>query len=258
MSELMLKRKPLAEAIFEIRWRLQDVKRPVLDPDYKFVIGRLYDEVKDEYPFIQSMEISKLPEDVVFGLIQYRFRNDENEWPLVQIGPGVLTVNDTDNYKWSDFEKRVIKVVNSFFSVHPNSEQLKITATILRYVNVIKFDFDNDDIYKFLKEQMGITISLNPELLDDARVEGKPLEFTFNFCHRCSSPKGTINLKFSRGKSERSDAEVLLWDNFFYTRLNDVPAMPSELGDWLNQAHSVAEDWFFKLISKGQLLERFK
>ena len=65
MIRKVLKNKPLAEAIFELRWELQEPAQGMkVDPHYKILIGVMYDKVEDE-------------------------------WPLIKIGPGIITLNDT-------------------------------------------------------------------------------------------------------------------------------------------------------------------
>jgi uncharacterized protein (TIGR04255 family) len=37
----------------------------------------------------------------------------------------------------------------------------------------------------------------------------------------------------------------------------DVPKTKEELPKWIEEAHNLTDDWFFKII-EGKLLERFK
>lgn len=48
----------------------------------------------------------------------YRY-SSENGFPMVQLGPGVLTLNTTDDYYvWEDYSKEVKSLTNRFFSVY--------------------------------------------------------------------------------------------------------------------------------------------
>ena len=110
----VLKNKPLVEAIFELRWELEEqVSGAKTDPHYKILIGRMYDRVKDDYPYHEELPTATIPDEIAGYIIQHRFRKDKDMWPLIQVGPGIVTLNDTEGYVWDDFEER-IKTKNCF------------------------------------------------------------------------------------------------------------------------------------------------
>jgi len=86
-----------------------------VDPHYKILVGSLYEQLKEEYPFHQQLPTAFIPDEMLGYLVQHRFRKGENQWPLVQIGPGIITVNDTEGYIWEDFKNRIERVVNILF-----------------------------------------------------------------------------------------------------------------------------------------------
>jgi uncharacterized protein (TIGR04255 family) len=99
MARKILRNKPLLEAIFELRWELQEQAPGLkLDPHYKILIGSLYDRVKDEYPFHEELPTATIPDEISGYIVKHRFRKSENGWPLIQLGPGVVTLNDTEGY----------------------------------------------------------------------------------------------------------------------------------------------------------------
>lgn len=81
----ILKNKPLVEAIFELRWDLQEpVPGIKIDPHYKLLIGRLYDKLNDEYPYHEQLPIAAMPDEILGHVVQHRFRRNKDEWPLIQ------------------------------------------------------------------------------------------------------------------------------------------------------------------------------
>ena len=48
-----------------------------------------------------------MPDEFTPHIVHHRFRVSPDGWPLLQVGPGVFTVNDTANYRWTEFEKRI-------------------------------------------------------------------------------------------------------------------------------------------------------
>ena len=92
-----LKHKPLVEAILELKWREAPEAEMIRYPYYGVLVGRLSDRVEEEYPFQERLPTADLPE-LIAGQMQvatHRFRSAANEWPLIQIGPGVMTFNET-------------------------------------------------------------------------------------------------------------------------------------------------------------------
>jgi len=253
----VLKNKPLVEAIFELRWDLQERTSGMkVDPHYKILIGRIYDKLKDEYQFHEQLSTASIPDEIAGYVIQHRFRKDKEKWPLIQIGPGVITVNETEEYVWEDFEKRSIQAVNTLLESYPASENgLKVNYLALRYIDAIDFNFEKDDIFSFLKEHMKITVDLYSNLYNSTMVEKLPLRFDWSFSFRSSKPNGAINLRFFRGKKKESDA--LIWETMVQSIAGEVPEIPTEINYWLKNAHDLTDNWFFKLI-EGELLRRFE
>lgn len=256
MPRKVLKNKPLIEAIFEIKWGLKDISEGLrIDPHYKILIGSLYSKLKEEYHFHEMLPSASIPDDIAGHIIQHRFRKGKNQWPLIQIGPGILTVNDTDGYIWEEFEQKIIQAANDFFEIYPEPETLKIKSLLLRYIDAVEFDFTSGDIFNFLSGKMKTTVQPYERLFSDTGVAKAPLSFDWRFSFPCIKPEGIINLRFSRGKKENVDS--LIWETMVQSTNEQVSAMPEGITDWLNDAHNLTDDWFFKLI-EGDLERRFE
>jgi len=249
-----LRNPPLIEAIFEMKWQLQE-SAPGLthDPHYDLLIGRLYDRLERYYPFHQQLPAASIPAEMLAGVVQHRFRTSQDKWPVFQVGPGVLTVNDTQEYTWDDFRARILEAVNTLFDVYPGP--LTINNLVLRYVNAVEFEFDNENVFEFLRHQLKTDISLHPMLFEESGVQKSPVSLDCRFTLKCNQPESTINLRFARGNKQNLDA--LFWETFVATSLDHIPELPSELEKWLQDSHNVLEDWFFKLV-EGDLLRSFE
>jgi len=257
MERIILKNKPLVEAIFELRWELQSIKTGInIDPHYKLLIGRLYDRVCKEYPFHEQLPTANIPEEMVSYVVQHRFRKGENKWPLIQIGPGIMTVNDTEGYVWEDFGERTLKAVEALFKAYPDAkENLKINRLLLRYIDAIHFDFENEDIFVFLKENLKTEIHLYEKLFENTTVEKRASQLDLRFSFPIQSPEGVIYLRFAKGK--KNEIPALIWETMVEITGKDAQKIQSQIEQWLNEAHDLTDDWFFKLI-EGDLLRRFK
>jgi uncharacterized protein (TIGR04255 family) len=255
----VLKNKPLIESIFEMRWKLQKSGPGLLiDPHYKIIIGRIYDKLNFEYAYHENLPASSIPEEMVGYVVQHRFRKKKNEWPLIQLGPGIITVNDTVGYTWEDFEKRILEAIKVLFEVYPDSKNtLNISNMMLRYIDSINFDFEKDNIFDFLANNMKTKIDLCPELFKETGVKTLPFGFDLRFSFRSSNPNGVANLRFVKGKNKDSDA--LIWETMIQSISSDFSNNINEsiIQKWLIKAHDLTDHWFFELI-EGPLERRFE
>lgn len=257
MGRKILKNKPLVEAIFELRWELQEPAQGMkIDPHYKILIGRMYDRVKDEYPFHEQLPTATMPDEIAGYVVQHRFRKDKDKWPLIQIGPGIVTLNDTEGYIWEDFENRAYYLLDTLFEAYPDAENnLKPNGLLLRYIDAVDFNYEKEDIFTFLKDKLKVTIQMHGELFDETGVSNLPLGFDLKFSFPSAKPKGAVHLRFVRGK--RKDIDALIWETHVQSIGDDAPKVKDEIRKWVVNAHELTDDWFFKMI-EGELLRRFE
>src|SRR3954453_16834026 len=89
-----LPKKPLVEAWFELRWKIdENPKRKGIVSN--ILLGRYYDKIRTSYPAPEELSAAMVPEEMIPYTARHRFRAAEMQWPLTQLGLGILTVNDT-------------------------------------------------------------------------------------------------------------------------------------------------------------------
>lgn len=256
MTRRILTNKPLVEAIFELRWELPEPSPGIrVDAHYKILIGSLYDRVRDEYPFHEQLLTATVPDEIAGYIVQHRFRKGDNLWPLIQIGPGIITLNDTAGYVWEDFERRISQLIGILFETYPNSDNLKFNGLLLRYIDAIDFDYNKDNVFSFLKSKMKMDVEVHQGLFKGTGVSKLPLNLDLKFSFASDKPKGVVNLRFARGHRDGGDA--LIWETMVQTSGELVPQNREEVKNWIGHAHELADDWFFKII-EGDLLRRFE
>lgn len=252
----LLKNKPLVEAILEVRWELEAGHAPEMkrDPYYKFLLGKLFESVKKEYPHHEELPAAVAPEEFTPYVVHHRFRAAPSGWPLLQVGPGVFTVNETEAYEWEKFERWINEAIPKLVAAHPQPEALKFNTLMLRFVNAISFDFAKVNALKFLSEKMGMNFSLPASIFEDGIVGSSPMEISNQLVFSCTKPKGVLLFKFNSGKKHESPA--LIFQIWLASRGGQVPAMPDGFGEWASAAHAIIERSFFQLIA-GDLEKEF-
>ena len=96
-----------------------------------------------------------------------RFRQNGARGLLLQIGPGILTVNATPPYKtWTDFEPEIRKGLEALFVARSESENGRpFTGLSLRYLDAFNDSLTGRrDIATFMKAVLGIEVLL-PEAI---------------------------------------------------------------------------------------------
>lgn len=242
--------KPLIEAIFEFRWRIPSEEG---DPHYPLFVGRLYDRVQPTYPFHEPLPTAEIPLPVAGNIIQHRFRVQKSRWPLIQVGPGIVTVNDTESYIWQDFGQRAKLLVKAIYEAHPNTEQLNVSGLVLRYLDA--FDLDSDtNMLAYLSDMLKSTVSFPSTLFQDNSVSSNPKTLNVMASFITEKPKGNILVTFKSGKHK--EKQSLVMELAVRSDFLDLPKMPEGFEEWVEAAHRLTDDWFFKFI-EGELERRF-
>ena len=256
MSSVELKHKPLVEAILEFKWELptQTADGIEADPYYSLLLGRFSERLGSDYPIHEPLPAAQIPNNLVTHVPKHRFRTSRDGWPLIQVGPGVMTLNETDGYTWIDFKNRCRQALESLLSAHPAKEEFKAQDIMLRYIDAVDVDFGQESVFDFLREKMKTNISLPDGLFADDRVKMNPVGFNWQVSFPTDDLGGNATLRFSVGK--RNDRPALIWETLVQTAKGRVPPIPDGSMEWLEKAHELTHDWFFLMID-GELKRRF-
>jgi len=257
MSGQALKNPPIVEAFVEIRWELKEsTPHGKYDPNYQFLLGVFHDKIKSEYPYHEELPTSKIPDEVTGHVVKHRFRTSEDDWPLVQIGPGVMAINETKKYDTFDsFKPKAINAMNILFNSYPKRKELNITSLRLRYINAYEFDFSKHKVQEFISNEMHIKTEI-PSFFQvgDKNIEELPISYSQKTSLRCNEPPGIVSFHVDTGHKLKQRA--ILWNHIFESKNEDVPDMPDNFEEWLQAAHDVIHLCFDGVI-EGKLKTEF-
>ncbi len=254
MSERQLKNPPIVEALLEVKWALKssDGMQPI-DPNYQLLLGSFWQLVKGSYPYHERLPAATIPDEVTGPVVKHRFRTKKGEWPLLQLGPGIMSVNETEKYTtFEKFKPLALDAIAKLFQAYPGD--LQIDSLMLRYIDAVEMDYSKDDVSQFLRDSMHVPVGLPEFLLKCPDLEPKPANLVFRTSLRCKTPPGMGTLSFSTGLKEGKRS--LVWEQILQSAGDDIGQMPSEFEKWLTAAHAIIDGWFWKII-EGELKGRF-
>lgn len=234
---------PLIEVIFELRWQIRQKSDLT---KYQYLIGDLYSLIKNDYPIRESLAPPEFPTDVLINNPVHRFRTDKNTYPLVQIGPGVLTLNTTDdNYFWNDFFIWSETLMDRFFEVFPiGSETFKPN---LSYLDFFKFNFKSENAYDFVNKFFNLTFRQ-----DFIKTTVNPSNLDIGYFYE--TELGNLSVTLKKGQNAKKEEGLVM-----QTTLHGKDSMTKKDNtlSWLDKAHSFSSE-LFKEITKENLYNSFK
>jgi len=251
-----LSKQPLIEVSFELHWKNKE--NEIIDPNYRLLIGSLYEHMKEKFPEYESLPTVHIPEEALppkNKIIQYRFWSKNKTWPVVQLGHRILTVNMNKNYdKWETFKPIIEYVVNKFLEAYPKKDALTLEKLILRYLDAFPFNFIDNNILEFLKDKLHTNINIDfGEDKRKQRMDYKPISINFRLTYILHEPEGLLELGFFKGTVEAR--ENLIMESVVLSQ--DDPSInpeTSEIMSWLDKAHDMT-DFVFSQLIRGKLEE---
>ncbi|OQX79446.1 MAG: hypothetical protein B6D61_03520 [Bacteroidetes bacterium 4484_249] len=239
-----LNNAPLQEVIFELRWK---VSGPEELQRFNYLHGDLYSLVKKDLKYRETLLPPEIPVELYINRPIYRFRPVKGGYPLIQIGPGILTTNTIDqDYYWEKFNTFTKDTLNNLFNVFQFPSGTNIDLA-LQYHDFFEFSFSNQNIYKFLKDNLHIYFN------QDFFITSKnPNEISLGFSY--NTEFGTFVIKINKGKNQQNKEGVIVQFKVLHRKFE---LEGEKIMTWVNNAHDICSDTFIKL-TKGDLYNSFK
>lgn len=255
-----LENKPLVEAIFELRWRLISHQAPGIaaDPGFRIFLGKYYDRVKRDYPVVVDLPSSAVPEEITPHQVRHQFRKAKDDWPLTQVGPGIMTVNETSGYLWDSFHPRLLSAIEAVYHSYPSEiAPFQPISGALKYIDAIEYNPVDSQlpVLAFLRSHLHTGIEIEPLLFDTPAERESPLGLNLSIAYRLTKPLAVAQLMIAMGTREGKPS--LIMETTVTSLDNAVPRDPRDWRQWLIEAHAISDRWFFALV-RGQLLKEFE
>lgn len=248
MSLSKLPKAPLQEVIFEARWQLNPDPsgKNWIDPQFDFALGKFQDLVKREFPETIEKYPKDIPNQFLAHQTMYQFWKSKDHWPVIQIGPGVLTVNDTDeNYIWEDNYLPLIQ--RTLRNLEQAYDSIRFQQYSLRYIDVV----DVED-YGFDSWQGFVQSHVNFSFENQFDTKGQLSSLQFNQVFNVPDI-GQLSVAFSSGVNKKKKP-TFMWQ--IGVLQQEVSADTVALEKWLDEAHDCTSQ-VFKDFCKKEFYESF-
>lgn len=246
-----LPKAPLQEAIFEIRWELdiEPSNNQQLDVGFALAQGKLQEIVKDDFPFYKRKIPHLLPDQALLYQVVNQYWKKPDTWPVIQLGPGIFTVNDTDkNYDWPKTYSPLIKrSLDWIFKAYNN--KLRINSASLRYIDSVKLkDYSYEGRWQeFIQEHFNFTFVNN----FNTRGPVKNIQFDQFFE---LEDKSALHVAMQGGAYRKTDDEALIWQTAV---VKSDKFEKESLLSWVEKAHTITSD-LFKEMTKPHFYGSFR
>ncbi len=241
---------PLQEVIFEIRWSLEPKEETgqLWDPGFELATGRLSTIVENRFSYYKRIVPNEIPEQILLYRPVHQYWSGEDIWPVLQLGPGIFTINSTE--QWYDWETTFRPLIQDAVQwlLQAYKDTIKIRFASLRYIDGIKVDD-----YGGLKDgwQSFIKRNFNFEYHNffDTRGLQKQIQVNQKFDLEDASQ---LLLQMSDGI--RDNKIAFIWQTAFYKK---DEFETTSLFAWADKVHAMAHDLFKEMI-KPELYESFR
>lgn len=263
-----LVKTPLEEAWITIRWQLKKYGPSdgfQKDEEFPIALGNFAKEVQNRFTHRVAKKENEAPLDFLPYIPRYQFRvNGNNGWPLVQLGPGIATLNYTYMYNWSSFLNDALFLREKLLIAYQNVK-LKPESISLKYRNAFGYNYKKNDLLSFLREKLNFEVRMPEGIPGKEILNSSALDINFSTVFDIKEPKaqgiftlvtGYKTVKNKEGNEQKE--EHLINDIEIISKGDNCPDYYDETAfkKWVDEAHKIATEWFFSLI-KGDLLKSY-
>lgn len=232
---------PLQEVIFEMRWALSPGKESgESDAGFELASGRLSTIIEEEFPHYKRTFSTEIPDQLMHYHVVHQYWSGEKKWPVIQLGPGIFTINCTDEeYDWDlVFQPLLAKGISWLLQAY--RQPLSIVFASLKYIDSIKVDdyggLDSGWL-EFIHKHF------NFELNNRFSVRGLLKQVQINQTFELEDGS---DLQIQIANGTRNNENALVWQTAIFKKDN---FNNEKLVSWADEAHTIAHELFEKMIN---------
>lgn len=237
MSSIKLKNAPLKEAIFELFWTspLDHTGFPI-DNEFDLAQGKFSSIISSAFPTHKRIFPANSPVKM-YGRPFHQFWKGEVKWPVTQLGPGILTVNDTnENYIWDpNYRNDIHAAINALNNSY--SKKLSFNKVSLKYIDTVDIP-STENITNFIGK------NLQTDLINKYELPGtfKGLNINQVFTHNESQ----VGINIQTAINNVNGNKAIIW---ITSVEKNGEFSADDIFGWLDQAHNTSSTLFVKMLN---------
>ncbi len=242
----VLRNPPIIEALLELKWEVGDQQAGMVDKKFKLYPGIFSEKIKNQYPEIEILDGARIPDEMNPYIPRYRFRKKPGGYPLVQLGPGVLTVNLDKDFSREKFYGVCKGAMDVLFDILPELTFIELT---IHYIDSFNFSFETNP-FQYLNQKLKTNFEFSSDLFSVANANSNPVNFNLDSTYKVSKPDGFLRIQLRSGVRKVDNMKLLLMDTIFYSIKGQIPAKEL-IAEWIRGADGTIHSWFYKMIEKS-------
>lgn len=253
MKRVIFKNAPLVEMIVELKWRLvpvQTMPHGGVDPFHDMLKQSLAEAFKkNDYKLVEETVPSEIPRELLAGQVTTQFKKKSNTWPLFQLGPGVFTVNITEDYSgWSSqFREIVLTGVETLYQAHPAPKMLELESIRLMAIDAFSNKHSFRSYLEYSREFLNLGMVLPDPVIEQHALENDSFEVRSETSFQLKNLENSLaRISISNGKKGNDKALILQTVIETGERLQGS----DEIMKWLDSAHQVHKSIFQSLLTE--------
>lgn len=237
-----LPKAPLQEVILEIKWELQMDSSTgfQIDPGFQLSLGKFHQSLQEEFPMVIQKHPADIPIHILGQQVIYQFWKSKETWPVIQIGPGILTINETEkSYEWQQgflplLENTLNKLNRSY------QDEIPFNSFALRYIDAVKVeDYGFTNWPTFVKHHINFDFSNG--FISNESVKGFTFDQSFDL-----GESTTLQVIFSSGNNLKGEL-MFFWQIVVHVnRLFEIEGLLSKIAN----AHKITSAKFKDICKK--------
>lgn len=244
---------PLAEVIAEVRWKLTPLGTVIgggVDPYYLKFRDWLADRLAAKgYSFKEPLIDADMPLELVGGNPVIRFRRSAQQWPLYQLGPGLLAMNLTPPYGgWEQFRPVIAEGLSSLHDFFGKEGQLfQLAALKLHYMDAFTAKNGMNNYETFVQNDLQFLRPVEGGIWAALGLDQAQAKVSGQIVTRIHSPDQSTFTFRVRSGNRRGEAAAII--DHIVSRTEDL-GWPMDLAPWFEEAHIVCRKAFEASISE--------
>jgi uncharacterized protein (TIGR04255 family) len=238
MYRAKLNKAPLKEVVFELFWDLKPLPNNTNmilgDPQFELALGVFASKVAEK-GFVKAKALNNTNVKINYKAA-YQFWVSEMKWPVIQIGPGIMTVNDVaTSYQWKSSFLPNIKMACEAVTQSYAGGMTPLSIR-LQYINSKTFT-KGEDPMEFVESQLMSNVQ-------SPIKKGKRINL--NIVQQFEQDdKSILNVIIKTNKTNANEEQELVWS----IGVEKALGTGVDIFQVLESAHSLASSTFVEMIN---------